>query len=193
MRGELDHKNLNQEVPGLYGRAITTECLAQYIHSQVTKVLPIHRARLHETPDFFAEYWIGDHYFLGLQQPFSAAHRLHSHLLLAEENAALYGKCNNLLGHGHRYLTEATVSGPLNGSSGTLVNLSEFQKALMEAIQPWQDKHLDIEVEEFRDKPSTGENIVQALWPRVDSRIGGQLVRLRLWETANNRFTLRRT
>jgi 6-pyruvoyl-tetrahydropterin synthase len=29
------------------------------------------------------------------------------------ENARLYGKCNNPLGHGHRYLTETTVGGEL--------------------------------------------------------------------------------
>jgi hypothetical protein len=47
-------------------------------------------------------------------------------------------------------------------------------------------------MEEFRNRTSTGENIVQSLWPRFDSRLDGGLVRLRLWETANNRFTLRK-
>ena len=37
--------------------------------------------------------------------------------------------------------------------------------------------------------PSTGENIVRALWPKIDNRLNQQLVSLRLWETANNRFT----
>jgi hypothetical protein len=52
---------------------------------------------------------------------------------------------------------------------------------------------LDLETEDFRNAPSTGENIVRALWPRIDNRLNQRLVRLRLWETANNRFTLRRT
>jgi len=60
------------------------------------------------------------------------------------------------------------------------------------AILPWQDKHLDRETEEFREIPSTGENIVRALWPRFDSQLDHRLARLRLWETPNNRFTLRR-
>ena len=38
----------------------------------------------------------------------------------------------------------------------------------------------------------SAENIVQALWPRFDSRLDGRLVRLRLWETVNNKFTLRK-
>ena len=42
-------------------------------------------------------------------------------------------------------------------------------------------------------RASTGENIVRALWPKIDNRVNQQLVRPRLWETANNRFALRRT
>ena len=192
LRNELDHKNLNREVPGLLNQPITTENLARYVHGRVAEKLPIHRVRLHERADFFAEYWKDDIYFLGLQIPFSAAHRLHSNTLSAEENVALYGKCNNPLGHGHLYGTEATIGGPFDERSGTLMDFAAFQSAVEETVRPWRDKHLDLEMEEFRDKPSTGENIVQALWPRFDSRLGGRLIRLRLWETANNRFTLRK-
>jgi 6-pyruvoyltetrahydropterin/6-carboxytetrahydropterin synthase len=192
LRDELDHKNLNREVLALIDQAITTENLARYIHERVGEKLRIHRVRLHERDDFFAEHWDGGRYFLGLRIPFSAAHRLHSNGLTADENVALYGKCNNPLGHGHRYLTEATISGQFDERSGALIDFELFQTAIAEAVQPWQDKHLDREVEDFKDKPSTGENIVQALWPRMDSRLDGRLVRLRLWETPNNRFTLRK-
>src|SRR6266496_87077 len=68
-----------------------------------------------------------------------------------------------------------------------------LRNALGRAVAPWRDKHLDLETEEFRDKPSTGENIVRALWPKIDNALQQRLVRLRLWETANNRFTVRRT
>ena len=191
LRKELDHKNLNREVPGLASRPITTECLANYLFNRAAAFWPVHRVRLHERTDFFAEYWKDDGYFLGYQVPFSAAHRLQSNTLSPGENAVLYGKCNNPCGHGHRYLTEATVGGAFDQRSGTLMDLEALQRAIAEAVSPWQDRHLDIEVEDFRDKPSTGENIVQALWPRVDSQLDGRLVRLRLWETPNNRFTLR--
>jgi 6-pyruvoyltetrahydropterin/6-carboxytetrahydropterin synthase len=191
LRAELDHKNLNHEVLALIDQPITTENLARHIHERVYEKIRIDRVRLHERNDFFAEHWNGGKYFLGLQIPFSAAHRLHAPQLAASDNLALYGKCNNPMGHGHRYLTEATVGGPFDERSGTLMDFVGFQTAIAEALRPWQDKHLDLEMEEFRDQPSTGENIVQALWPRFDSRLDGRLVRLRLWETANNRFTLR--
>ena len=109
------------------------------------------------------------------------------------QNAELFGKCNNPRGHGHRYVAEATVGGEYDERSGALANFEELRSALRQAIAPWRDKHLDLETKEFRDKPSTGENIVRALWPKIDNALQQRLVRLRLWETANNRFTVRRT
>jgi len=192
LRAELDHKNLNHEVPGLTNRPKTTESLAQYLFERVSGALPVHRIRLHERDDFFAEYWQGGNFFLGMRRAFNAAHRLHAAALSEEENATLYGKCNNLRGHGHRYRTEATIGGDYDERSGTLYSFTRFATGIEAALQPWQDKHLDRETEEFRDKPSTGENIVRALWPKVNSQLDDRLVRLRLWETPNNRFTLRR-
>src|SRR5439155_983862 len=93
----------------------------------------------------------------------------------------------------HLYLAEATIGGNYDERSGTLYDFVAFQKALNESIAPWQDRHLDVETEDFRKISSTGENIVHALWSKIDSRVNQQLVRLRLWETKNNRFTLRRT
>jgi 6-pyruvoyltetrahydropterin/6-carboxytetrahydropterin synthase len=192
LRAELDHKNLNREVPGLANQPITTEMLARYIHQRVAETTPVHRVRLHERPDFFAEYWEGDRFFLGLRASFGAAHRLHSAQHSAEENAALYGKCNNGRGHGHLYITEATVGGAFDERTGALMNFEALQAGVSTALEPWRDKHLDLEVKEFQHRTSTGENIVQSLWPQFDSQLDGRLVRLRLWETANNRFTLRK-
>ena len=54
LHAELDHKNLNREVPGLTNQPITTETLARYIHRYAADDLPVHRVRLHERGDFFA-------------------------------------------------------------------------------------------------------------------------------------------
>ncbi len=192
LRSELDHRYLNKEVAGLKGRPITTESLADYIHERVNALVPLHRVRLHERDDFFAEVWGDESIFLGMQIPFSAAHRLQTASLSDSENAELYGRCNNPLGHGHGYLTETTIGGEYDMQSGTLYDFSALKSAIEESLRPWQDRHLDLDVADFREMPSTGENIVRALWPKIDDRLNHQLVRLRLWETANNRFTLRR-
>jgi 6-pyruvoyltetrahydropterin/6-carboxytetrahydropterin synthase len=193
LRSELDHHYLNKDIVGLKDRPITTESLARYVYERVNTMIPVHRVRLHERDDFFAEAWQDDIIFLGLQVPFYAAHRLNAAALSDAENAILYGKCNNPRGHGHRYLTETTIGGDYDARSGTLYDFVGFRKAIEESLEPWRDRHLDLETEDFRDIPSTGENIVRTLWPRIDNRLDQQVVRLRLWETANNRFTLRRT
>ena len=193
LRQELDHRHLNEDVPGLKDRPITTEGLAAYIRERVAASVPIHRVRLHERADFFAEAWTDGNIFLGTQMRFSAAHRLHVPSFSDEKNATLFGKCDNPRGHGHLYLAESTLGGNYDERSGTLYDFVAFRKALSDSIEPWQNRHLDLETQDFRKISSTGENIVRALWSKVDSRVNHQLVRLRLWETKNNRFTLRRT
>ena len=191
-RTQLDHKNLNRAVDALRGKPITTESLARFILQSGSGKVPLSRVRLHERDDFFAETWIDSGMFLGMREVFSAAHRLHVPSFSDRLNAELFGKCNNPRGHGHRYVAEATIGGEYDERSGALANFEELRNALGRALAPWRDKHLDLETEEFRDQPSTGENIVRALWPKLDNAFQQRLVRLRLWETANNRFTLRR-
>ena len=193
LRGQLDHKNLNRDVDAIRGKPITTESLACFILQSGTGKLPMSRVRLHERDDFFAEAWSDGGMFLGMREAFSAAHRLHVRSFSETQNAKLFGKCNNPRGHGHRYIAETTIGGEYDERSGALANFEEMRNALGRALAPWRDKHLDLETEEFRDQPSTGENIVRALWPKIDNALRQRLVRLRLWETANNRFTLRRT
>jgi 6-pyruvoyltetrahydropterin/6-carboxytetrahydropterin synthase len=192
LRQELDHRHLNEDVPGLKDRPITTESLAAYMGERVKASLPIDRLRLHERTDFFAEAWSDRSMFLGMQMRFSAAHRLHVPSFSDEKNATLFGKCDNPRGHGHLYLAEPTIGGNYDERSGTLYDFVALRKALSESLEPWQDRHLDLETDDFQTISSTGENIVRALWSKVDSRVNQQLVRLRLWETKNNRFSLRR-
>ena len=193
LEAELDHKNLNHEVPALSGLPITTESLARYLYLRAREFIPVDRVRLHERDDFFAEHWGNGNTFAGMRMAFSAAHRLNSSKLGVERNRDLYGKCNNPKGHGHRYMVEATIAGKYDERSGTACNFVGLQRSMAAALEPWQDKHLDLEAAEFRDRPSTGENIVDALWPKMNEEMKGELSRLRLWETANNRFALRRT
>jgi len=193
LRSELHHRYLN-EIASLKDRPITTESLARYLFKRMNSSLPtLHRVRLHEREDFFAEAWEDENVFLGMRMSFNAAHGLHAASLSEIENAKLYGKCNNPLGHGHHYLTETTIGGDYDQRSGTLYDFVKLRDAIEKSLEPWQDRHLDLETDDFREIPSTGENIVRALWPKIDNRIGQRLTRLRLWETANNRFTLRRT
>ena len=59
---------------------------------------------------------------------FPASHRLHRDDISAEENHAIYGKCNNPHGHGHNYALEITVSGQVDPKTGMVCNLADLDQ-----------------------------------------------------------------
>src|SRR5260370_13036570 len=111
-----------------------------------------------------------------MKMPFHAAHRLHATTLSEAENAKLYGKCNNPLGHGHRYLTETTIGGEYDERSGTLYDFVALNDAIHESLKPLQDRHLDLATEDFRVAPSMSENIVRAHLPKSTDTVNYPLV-----------------
>ena len=86
---------------------------------------------------------------------FSASHRLHSAQLGEEENRRVYGKCNNPYGHGHNYVVEVAVSGPVDQATGMIANLSDLDAFVeSEVIEPFDHKYLNEEIAEFRENRS---------------------------------------
>ncbi|MFH2048296.1 MAG: 6-carboxytetrahydropterin synthase [bacterium] len=188
----MDHKNLNLDVLELKNIPITTECLSRFIFNKLSDSLPVNRLCLWENPWFFAEYAKNDHCAIGVVDHFQSAHRLHSRQLSDKENIAIYGKCNNPNGHGHRYKIEPTIKGKIDEKSGTLFSLDKFVFGIKTALKQWDFKHLDLDTDDFKNEVSTGENIIKILFPKIEKYIEHEIDRLRLWETFNNRFTLRR-
>ena len=187
-----DHKNLNKEVSDFKNIPITTECMARLIFEKLSANLPLKKVRLYERSDFFAEYHRGGRFTMGIRSSFNAAHRLHSSELSDAENVELYGKCNNPEGHGHNYDVECVVTGPLDESSGAMHSLVELQTGLDKVLSHWHFKHLDLETEEFADRPSTGENIVGVLWEKLTKTLSAELWSVGLWETESNLFQMQR-
>jgi 6-pyruvoyltetrahydropterin/6-carboxytetrahydropterin synthase len=119
---------------------------------------------------------------------FNAAHRVHNPALSDEENARLFGKCNNPNGHGHNYLLDVSVRGQIDPRSGYVIDLSVLKRIVEERVVSRIDhKHFNLDVEFMRGVNPTSENIVVALWRELEPSVRpGQLVRLVLWETTNN-------
>ncbi len=120
------------------------------------------------------------------RQEFSAAHRLHDPGLTDEENARLYGPCNNPNGHGHTYVYEVTVRGQVP-RSGMIIDLNVLRGIMHEEIFVQVDhKHLDLDVPFLAGRISTAENIALAFWGRLAARLvdhdGCRLHRIRLYE-----------
>ncbi len=64
------------------------------------------------------------HAHLSRRYHFAASHRLHVDALSPERNREIFGKCNNPFGHGHNYIVEVTLSGPVDAVTGMVTNLS---------------------------------------------------------------------
>lgn len=132
---------------------------------------------------------MGPEVFLTRRATFAAAHRLHRADLSEAENQALFGKCATPGGHGHNYVVEVTVVGPVDPATGMVVDLKEIKRILHEEIiDRWDHRDLNHDVPMLAGVQPTAENLAIVIWNTLDGRIrGARLHRVRLKETDNNR------
>ena len=120
---------------------------------------------------------------------FAASHRLHSPRLSEAENRRVYGKCNNPYGHGHNYVVEVTVSGPVDPATGMVAHLTELDRFVeREVLETFDHKYLNEEMDAFRERVPTTENLCIEIYHRLWRFPGAQLERVRLEETSLNSF-----
>ncbi|GAB4406736.1 MAG: hypothetical protein OHK0052_27900 [Anaerolineales bacterium] len=186
---DLDHRNLSRDVPELTGRSIVTETLCHLLAQRVPQAVSV---RVWETDTFYAEYFpTQDRYELGRRYHFHAAHRLNSPALTAEENHAIFGKCNRPDPHGHTYTVLLTVGGKLDPRTETAYDLAALDAAVQPILDELDYRYLDVEIPFFSQNPSTGENIAAYLFERLQTALAGALRSVQVWETANNCFVAR--
>jgi 6-pyruvoyltetrahydropterin/6-carboxytetrahydropterin synthase len=120
---------------------------------------------------------------------FSASHRLHSDAMSDAENAATYGKCNNPFGHGHNYVLEVTVSGPVNPSTGMVCNLVDLDGFVQrEILQRFDLENLNTRAEFAQTVPTT-ENLCTAIYDILQQGFTcAHLEKVRIEETMMNSF-----
>ncbi len=134
--------------------------------------------------------------YLTRRYRFSASHRLHNDALTAEENARVYGKCNNPYGHGHTYVLEATVAGPINPGTGMVYDLAALDRAVeAEILERFDHVHLNLDVDNFRERVPTTEHLSIEIFNLLRAKIDGggnpgaaHLKRVRVEETNSNSF-----
>ena len=119
---------------------------------------------------------------------FNAAHRVHNPALSDEENIRLFGKCNNPNWHGHNYTLDVSVRGEIDEKTGYVLDLGVLKGIVRERVVDKVDhRNLNLDVDFMRGVIPTSEHIVIAMWRELEPAIRpGKLVRLVLWETANN-------
>jgi len=120
---------------------------------------------------------------------FAASHRLHSPKFSDAENQRLYGKCNSPHGHGHNYVLEVTIAGPVDPATGMIANLGELDPFVeKEVVEAFDYKYINEEVPEFRRRVATTENLAREIYRRLSKFGGARLERVRIEETSKNSF-----
>ena len=120
---------------------------------------------------------------------FNSAHRVHNPELSDVENARLFGKCNNPNWHGHNYVLEVSVRGPVEAKTGYVVDLAKVKEiATKEVIDKVDHLNLNLDVDFMHNVIPTTENLAVGIWNiLVRALAPAQLVLIRLWESENNR------
>lgn len=120
---------------------------------------------------------------------FSASHRLHSEAMSEVENQQTYGKCNNPYGHGHNYIVQITVSGPVDENTGTVCNLVDLDGFIgREVLARYGHENLNT-LQEFTKEVPTTENLCIQIYEIVRRGFPqAHLERVRLEETMMNAF-----
>lgn len=127
--------------------------------------------------------------YVSRTEHFSAAHRLHSPHLSDQENLQTYGKCNHPGGHGHNYVLEIVVSGPIDPRTGMIANIDQLKKWIKAAVLDHVDhRNLDKDIRFFRSRPSTTENLALFAWLRLSQIMPqGLLFKVVVSETPKNK------
>jgi 6-pyruvoyltetrahydropterin/6-carboxytetrahydropterin synthase len=127
---------------------------------------------------------------------FAASHRLHSTVLGEQANRELYGKCNNPYGHGHNYIVEVSVRGPLDPDTGRAVDPAQLDELVRrEVIAPFDHRNLNEEIPDFAAVVPTSENLAHEIcrrlkrnWKSVFPDDSPALEKIRIGETPRNIF-----
>ena len=113
--------------------------------------------------------------YLTRRVAFAAAHRYRLPDWSDARNAEVFGACANPHFHGHSYVCDVTVRGPIDARTGMLVDLAVLDRALATEVRARFDhRNINLEVPEFADGRlvPTGENLARFIFERVQDAIG---------------------
>ncbi|MFY7923049.1 MAG: 6-carboxytetrahydropterin synthase [Gemmatimonas sp.] len=112
---------------------------------------------------------------------FAAAHRYHRPDWSDQENAEIFGACAHPNYHGHTYVCDVTVAGPVDEETGFLVDLAFLDTVLQREIRDRFDhRNINLDVPEFADGKMipTGEHLARFICDRVQSALAHTTARV---------------
>lgn len=111
---------------------------------------------------------------------FSSAHLYSQPRFSEAENRTAFGKCFTPHGHGHNYILEAFVEGPIDVQTGMLINLIDIDKVLKDVVGPLDHQHLNFDITYFQDKIPTTEVIAQYCFRELHTKLKAAFPQLSL-------------
>lgn len=192
--GALDRTHLNHDHPAFRNCVPTTEMLSLVLWDRLQPALEdceISRIHLRESRTKHIDYrGEGSMVYVTRHVEFNAAHRLHSRVLSDEENADIFGKCNNPNGHGHNYELDVTVCGPVDRRTGLVMGIDDLDGLIRrEIVDRYDHRNLNDDIEEFQALNPTSEEFTRVIWNRLAPHFTTPaLYSIRLVETSNNSF-----
>ncbi len=122
------------------------------------------------------------------REHFNAAHRLHNPAWTVEENARIFGKCNNANYHGHNYDLIVQLSGEVNPATGYVFDLKILSDLVKEnVLDKFDHKNLNLDTEEFKTLNPSAENIAIVIYDILRTKISSDYdLKIKLYETERN-------
>lgn len=119
---------------------------------------------------------------------FAAAHRYGRPEWSEARNLEVFGKCARTPFHGHTYICDVSVSGPVDPLTGFVVDLAVLDDILSrEVMERFDHRNINTDVPEFGDGRlmPTCENLAAFIAERVQQALGAraQVSRVRLAES----------
>jgi 6-pyruvoyltetrahydropterin/6-carboxytetrahydropterin synthase len=114
---------------------------------------------------------------------FAASHRYIKPEWDEAKNRAVFGLCYNPPAHGHNYIVEVTVEGGVDPKTGMVVNLFDLKRILLNVLEEFDHKNLNLDMSYFKNRIPTSENLARVLWGKLDTQKAiGTLHAIRLYE-----------
>lgn len=116
--------------------------------------------------------------FLTRRIRFAAAHRYRRPEWSDARNAEVFGLCARPQYHGHGYVCDVTVTGPVDPVTGFLVDLGRLDAVLEREVRARFDHaNINEDVPDFADGRlvPTGENLARFIHERVQRALGAEV------------------
>ena len=119
---------------------------------------------------------------------FNSAHKLYNKTWSKEKNLKVFGKCSYENFHGHNYELIVKLYGEINEDTGMLMDLSDLKKIIKDEVEEKLDhKNLNLDIDYFKDKITSTENLAIYIWNRLNDAINVECkLTVVLYETPRN-------